>query len=81
MPKLKKTTTSAETSGATVGYEAQLWRMADALPPAPEPCTLNPEPYWRACRTSLTRALSPGTLGPPWGSVTCSERKQERPLA
>lgn len=31
MPKVKKDMTSANATGATVGYEAQLWRMADAL--------------------------------------------------
>src|SRR5436309_8581033 len=31
MPKGKKNSTSAEATGANVGYEADLWRMADAL--------------------------------------------------
>ena len=31
MPKPKKNSTAANSNGATVGYEAQLWQMADAL--------------------------------------------------
>ena len=31
MPKLKKKSVSANATGANVGYEAQLWQMADAL--------------------------------------------------
>ena len=31
MPKPKKNSTAANNNGATVGYEAQLWAMADAL--------------------------------------------------
>ena len=31
MPKPKKSSTPANASAATVGYEAQLWQMADAL--------------------------------------------------
>ena len=31
MPKMKKNSTSANSTAATVGYEAQLWQMADAL--------------------------------------------------
>ena len=31
MPKMNKNSTSANNTGATVGYEAQLWQMADAL--------------------------------------------------
>ena len=31
MAKRKNNTSAAEASGATVGYEAQLWQMADAL--------------------------------------------------
>ena len=31
MTKQRKNAQSADTTGATVGYEAQLWRMADAL--------------------------------------------------
>jgi type I restriction enzyme M protein len=29
--KVKKNSTSANATGANVGYEAELWRMADAL--------------------------------------------------
>ena len=31
MAKRRNNAQSSETTGATVGYEAQLWRMADAL--------------------------------------------------
>src|SRR3989304_7788576 len=31
MPVVKKKSTPANTTAATVGYEAQLWQMADAL--------------------------------------------------
>ncbi len=31
MPKPKKNSAAANNDGATVGYEAQLWQMADAL--------------------------------------------------
>ena len=31
MPKLRKTKPSAKDHSANVGYEAQLWQMADAL--------------------------------------------------
>ncbi len=31
MPKMKKNSTSANSTAATIGYEAQLWQMADAL--------------------------------------------------
>jgi type I restriction enzyme M protein len=31
VPKAKKSATATESDGATVGYEAQIWQMADAL--------------------------------------------------
>src|SRR2546429_4823006 len=31
MPKAKQSSTAPTNDGATVGYEAQLWQMADAL--------------------------------------------------
>jgi type I restriction enzyme M protein len=31
VPKLKKNATAKNANGANVGYEAELWRMADAL--------------------------------------------------
>ena len=31
MPKAKKSSTAANTTSANVGYEAELWQMADAL--------------------------------------------------
>ena len=31
MPKMKKNSAPASTTAANVGYEAQLWQMADAL--------------------------------------------------
>jgi type I restriction enzyme M protein len=31
VPKPKKNSTETKSGGATVGYEAQLWQMADAL--------------------------------------------------
>ena len=31
MPRVKKTSASANATAANVGYEAELWQMADAL--------------------------------------------------
>ncbi|MGH8536064.1 MAG: hypothetical protein ACREXM_06250 [Gammaproteobacteria bacterium] len=30
MPKMKKNSTSANSTATTIGYEAQLWQMAEA---------------------------------------------------
>jgi hypothetical protein len=31
VPKVKKSSTASNATAATVGYEAELWQMADAL--------------------------------------------------